>query len=172
MFDYRLTKERMFARMALEQMFSNVFSKACKYCQMYIVLIGVNIMSVQMRKPQMTAREFQTYKRKLKRERELRNRLFLVIITVFLILSGVIFYHSIQSQANEDIDDISFKYFSSIMVNYGDSLWSIAEEYSDEHYKSNTDYIAEIVKINHLSNEEIIAGQHIIIPYYSKEFIK
>ncbi len=129
-------------------------------------------MSVQMNKPAMTAREFQTYKRKLRRERELRNKFFLVILTVVLILCGVLFYHSIQSQANDGIDNISYKYFSSIMVNYGDTLWSIAEEYSDENYKSKSDYIAEIVQINHLADDEIIAGQHIIIPYYAKEFIK
>ena len=129
-------------------------------------------MSVQMNKPAITTREFKTYKRKIRRERELRNKFLLVILTLLLILCGVLFYHSIQSQANDGIDDISFKYFSSIMVNYGDSLWSIAEEYSDEHYKSKSDYIAEVVQINHLSNEEIIAGQHIIIPYYSRDFIK
>ena len=37
-----------------------------------------------------------------------------------------------------------FKYYKSIEIKSGDSLWSIAEEYKSEHFSSTQDYINEL----------------------------
>lgn len=127
---------------------------------------------IQMNDAWINQRDFLTYKKKFKRQRELQRKILLVILTVALLINGMILYHTIQSYANTDLENVSFKYYSSIMVNYGDSLWSIADTYCDEHYESKADYIAEVVHINHLLDDKITAGQYLIIPYYSDEFIK
>lgn len=57
------------------------------------------------------------------------------------------------------------KYYKSILVTYGDSLWSIAEIYRGTHY-SIEDYINELKRINSLEEENIIAGMYLVVPYY------
>ncbi|MDE6924479.1 MAG: LysM peptidoglycan-binding domain-containing protein [Acetatifactor sp.] len=89
-----------------------------------------------------------------------------VIICMFLICA--ISYSSIKAQANT-----GFKYYTGVTVEKGETLWSIADRYIDyEHYEDKNAYITEIQNINHLDNDEtILAGQLLIVPYYSMEYI-
>lgn len=57
--------------------------------------------------------------------------------------------------------------YKSITVKYGDTLWDIAEEYMPEDYKNIQEYIYTLMALNNLSNDEIKAGQHLIIVYYN-----
>ena len=121
----------------------------------------------------MTERELRNYKRKLRRQKELRRKLFLAILSVCIILTCVLSYSALISNASAECDDISYKYFTSIEVESGDTLWSIAKEYKDEKfYDSTKDYVDEVVQMNHLSSTQITAGQFLIIPYYSTEFVQ
>ena len=63
-----------------------------------------------------------------------------------------------------------FKYYKSVTVQPGDSLWSIAADNMSEEYDSIQDYIDEVCFINSLSNTCIHAGKNLTIPYYSAEF--
>ena len=47
------------------------------------------------------------------------------------------------------------RYYTSVEVSPGDSLWSIAERYLDDHYKDHQKYISEVVSINHLEDDSI-----------------
>ena len=59
------------------------------------------------------------------------------------------------------------KYFTNIVVEEGDSLWSIAEEYMDEeHYESIYEYIDELKKMNNLKSDTIYAGQNLVVTYF------
>ena len=50
--------------------------------------------------------------------------------------------------------------------------WRIAAEYADEdHYDSYQNYIDEVLQMNGLSSESITVGQHLVVPYYSAEFV-
>lgn len=122
----------------------------------------------------MTDRELRAYKRKLRRQREIRRRCMMVTMTICLVLAGAISYHAIQSDASTGSDEINFKYYTEITVQYGETLWDIADEYIDyDEYKNKEAYIAEVKSINHLDSEGMIkAGQHLIVPYYSNEFVK
>ncbi len=59
------------------------------------------------------------------------------------------------------------KYYKSIQIQPGDSLWSIAEENRDAHYASTKDYVKEIKQINSLSSDQIHSGQYLTIAYYN-----
>lgn len=61
------------------------------------------------------------------------------------------------------------KYFTSIQVDEGTSLWEIAQEYMTEEYDSPDEYIKEIKSINHMKNDLIYGGSYLCIPYYSSE---
>ena len=55
------------------------------------------------------------------------------------------------------------KYYVSITIEPGDTLWSIAED------KNIKEYINEVRSINSLTSTDITAGRHIVIPRYTKE---
>lgn len=121
----------------------------------------------------MNDRDLRNYWRKRKRQREVRRIFVLAGIAVVLVLGFALSYHALLSHANTEIENISYKYFTSIQVEPGDTLWSLADKYADqEHYTSRDQYIAEVMAMNHMSGEELSAGSYLILPYYSPEFIK
>ncbi|MGN1146573.1 MAG: LysM peptidoglycan-binding domain-containing protein [Acetatifactor sp.] len=122
----------------------------------------------------MTDSELRAYKRRMRRQRSLRNRLFTVFMTICLIAVFAVSYCSIKSSASIGRDQLQFKYYTSITVQYGETLWDIADDYIDyNQYKDKSVYIAEVQSINHLDNDtQIRAGQSLIVPYYSSEFVK
>ena len=81
-----------------------------------------------------------------------------IIICTFL--SG-----AIRTQAAPS--EISCKYYTSIEVQSGDTLWSIASDHITEEYCDMNAYIDEVCSINKISQNEIHAGQYLTIPYYS-----
>ncbi|MBE5883370.1 MAG: LysM peptidoglycan-binding domain-containing protein [Lachnospiraceae bacterium] len=131
-------------------------------------------MKVQKSIYEMSDRELRAYKRRLRRQREIRRRCMMIVMTFCLIVVCAISYHSIQSNASTNSEDVNFKYYTSITVKYGESLWDIADEYIDyEEYKNKNEYIAEVQSINHLEDtDDIRYGQILIIPYFSSEFVK
>lgn len=93
-------------------------------------------------------------------------------MTIILISCLSLCLFSLKTKAQSDSTDISYKYYKSISVNTGDTLWDYATKYADsEFYDSYESYINEIISINALTNDSIRAGQSIIIPYYSNEFV-
>ena len=127
-------------------------------------------MGEQMRGIYMTERDYRNYRRRIRRQREIRRRIFMAVFTVFLIIGLAVSYHAITSHAETEPEIVYYKYFTKIDVEYGDSLWSIAQEYADDHYKSTQEYINEVKKINHLSGDLIREGQRLVVPYYSSEY--
>ena len=59
------------------------------------------------------------------------------------------------------------KYVTSVKIEKGDSLWSIASQYFTEEYDDMNSYIDEIKYSNGLTSEVIHEGSYIIVPYYS-----
>ena len=106
------------------------------------------------------------------RQRQVQKNLALLVVAVFLVVAFSILCGSIFANAESQDTARKFKYYTSIEIKYGESLWSIAEEYIDrDYYDSIKTYIDEVMRINHLPDENIRAGQHIIVPYFTAEFI-
>jgi len=55
---------------------------------------------------------------------------------------------------------------TSIRVEEGDSLWSIASEHYSEEFSSLTNYISEIKRMNGLSADTLYADSYILVPQY------
>lgn len=118
-------------------------------------------------------REQRNYYRKVRRQREIKRKFILAGIAVVLVLIFSLSYHTLVSRANTGMEDISYKYFTSIQIEAGDTLWNLADRYADDaHYASRDQYIAEVMEINHMTDEDIYAGNYLIVPYYSAEFVK
>lgn len=109
---------------------------------------------------------------RLKRRRQLRYHIIMCITTILLIAGCSVSLFSFKAKAQSDTEDIAYKYYKSIIVKAGDSLWDYAEEYANnDFYDSYDSYIKEVIRINALSDDSIQSGQYIIVPYYSYEFV-
>lgn len=108
----------------------------------------------------------------IRRKREMKKHMFMFLLGIICVLFLSFSYQAIVSNADESVADVSYKYYTSIMIESGDTLWTLAEEYGDDiHYDSVSDYINEVMQINHLNTEQINAGEYLIVPYYSTEFV-
>ena len=68
-------------------------------------------------------------------------------------------------------EPVQFKCYKSIVIQEGDSLWSLAERHIDSESETAVkEYIKELKQINQLESETIQTGEHLIIPYYTTEF--
>ncbi len=108
-----------------------------------------------------------------RRQRQLKRNLTLGIVTCILIASLSIAFGSILVHAQSRDAATLYKYYTSVEVQSGETLWSIAQAKLDSvHYADAQTYIREVMEINHLADEKIVTGQYLIVPYYSSEFIE
>ena len=114
----------------------------------------------------MTDRELRAYKRQQKRRKQIQRRIYTMIATICMIVVCAVSFHGIRSVASNGENQVT--------VAYGETLWDLSDSYIDyEEYKDKNAYIAEVRSINHLSDENgVRAGQTLIVPYYSYDFVK
>lgn len=122
----------------------------------------------------MTDRELRAYKRQQKRRKQLQRRICTMMATICMIVVCAVAFHGIRSMASNGEDQLKFKYYTQVTVAYGETLWDLSDSYIDyEEYKDKNEYIAEVQSINHLTEEgSVRAGQTLIVPYYSYDFVK
>jgi LysM domain. len=94
--------------------------------------------------------------------------LTMITVLILIVLLGVI-TTSFLSQAKTigKAENQKSKYYTSIQIQEGDSLWSIADKYISSEYETIQYYIEEVKSINHLTDEHINEGLFLTIPYYS-----
>ena len=112
--------------------------------------------------------EKRIYDNRRNRRRVLRRniRIFATSFILIMVCSAMFFTMKVKAQ-NSDAS-ASQKYYKSITITAGDTLWNYAERYADEeHYEDYQEYVDEVLRMNGLMNDEITVGQCLIIPYYS-----
>ena len=108
-----------------------------------------------------------------KRKRQVcRNRWLLVltaaVAAAFIsILAGS---RLVSAHGSSEEEPVDYKYYKSIEVEEGDSLWRIAETFMNDEYDSITSYIEEIKTMNQLESDHIQEGQYLTVAYYDTEF--
>lgn len=108
---------------------------------------------------------------RIRRQRELRRHIFMGVLAIALVIGLSLVFFSFGTKAQSNDEEILYKYYKSIVVEEGDTLWKYAGLYGEESYYSNRqEYIDEVVNMNALKDETITVGQHIILPYYSTVF--
>lgn len=119
----------------------------------------------------MTRSERRIRNNKMRRQRQLRRNIIMTVFTVVLILTLSIGGFAIGSKAKDNEEVILYKYYTNIEVQYGETLYDIAETYfCKERYDDYKHYISEVLYINGLYNEEVSPGTYLVVPYYSEEF--
>lgn len=84
-----------------------------------------------------------------------------------LVVTGAILFGAIRTEAAPSEE--TYKYYTSVTIEAGDTIWSIAQEYQTPECGDMTDYVAEICSLNHIKDDQIHTGQYLTIPYYSTE---
>lgn len=104
--------------------------------------------------------------KKLRRKQIRRNRrisLCISILSVSFLL--IIFFCNFKVIAEKPA---TYKYYTEVRVDRGDTLWSIADRFMTEEYTSRRTYVREIQQINNLGCE-LQYGERILVPYYSED---
>lgn len=106
------------------------------------------------------------------RKRQVRHHIIALILSLFIIITVPFLFLSFSTEANDLEHQPSYKYYKSVEISKGDTLWSIAyNNFDSAHYKDIQEYITEVKKINDLTSDHIVAGNYVIVPYYGSEFI-
>ena len=96
-----------------------------------------------------------------RRARHLRNNMILVLLAIvaIFVIMGTVFFTAYAKNEDTPVE----KYYTQIMVEDGDSLWKIAQEYMPSDYDNINDYIKDIKRLNHISGDTIMAGYTLTI---------
>lgn len=100
---------------------------------------------------------------KKRRAEQIRKRIIMVCLVVLVFATTVL---AITQRASADISEIRKKTCTSIEIQPGDTLWSIAEMYYTEECQDFSSYIDEIKRTNNMYDDKLISGRHLIVPYY------
>lgn len=110
--------------------------------------------------------------RSLNRRRQVRRQKMLIaaILTLFIMICSM-FFRSILTDAhgNRGEDPVDYTYYTSIQVEAGDTLSSIAKKYRSASDESTNDYIEKLKDMNHLSSDEIHEGEYLMVAYADTE---
>ena len=101
------------------------------------------------------------------------NISFIAFICLIMILSICMSFSVSRVSAQENIHaetekthDMSVpKYYKSIQIQRGDTLWEIAHDTIPSKYHSVPEYIEVLKEINGLESDEIQAGRMLIVEY-------
>ena len=109
---------------------------------------------------------------KRKRLHALQKRVITVIITMVIVLSGVISFSVFNAKAKASQNEVTlYKYYKNVEIQCDDTLWDLTKENYDKDKQSIKEYMNEVKSINHLTDDSIVAGNYIVLPYYSNTFV-
>lgn len=88
------------------------------------------------------------------------------LLFMLIILVVVISVLCVTIQVNATEKDKRMIQVKSVLIQEGDTLWSIASENMSSEYDSINEYIEAIKECNHISSDTVYEGNYLIIPYY------
>lgn len=88
----------------------------------------------------------------------------LVLVMTFIVISGFVFADSVQAMAKTELADEG-KFYKSITIKKGDTLWDIANEYMTDDYESVEEYVCVLKEMNNLKSDKILFGDKLVVAY-------
>ena len=99
-----------------------------------------------------------------RRKMVLKRRIRMVIVAFILILIGILVIpisHFKVAASEKNMRQIEYKTY---VVQYGDTLWGLADSYMGKNFKNHQDYIHAVMRANGMNQARIYEGQLLIIP--------
>lgn len=96
-----------------------------------------------------------------------KRRMILLLAAVLLITVGSVVFGSFFANEGSSVKahDATYTAYKSIEIESGDSLWSIAEEYTTDDFENTADYVKELKRLNNLTSDTIHEGQYLLVGY-------
>lgn len=107
----------------------------------------------------------------VRKQQKARRRMLIIFCLTIIVMFGIgVGFGTLLTRAEEPTHEPAYKYYANIEIQRGDTLWSIADEYMDSvHYIDRKEYLDELMTLNHMSDDHLISGQKILVPYYSAD---
>lgn len=86
---------------------------------------------------------------------------------LFFAICSTVILRKLSTQTACCVDEKSERY-RSVRIYSGESLWEISSRYYSDDYHSMELYIERIMRLNHLTDGTIMAGEYLLIPYYEE----
>lgn len=93
-----------------------------------------------------------------------------MILMILICISFGAFW--VSAHEKTDAGDTIYKYYKSIEIQPGDTLWTIAEDTMTDEYDSVVEYVQVLKNMNNLDSDNIQAGQNLIIAYNDSAYLK
>ena len=92
----------------------------------------------------------------------------IVVISIIVVSLGILLGSSIRAFASAREKAQLHKYYTSVQLRQGDSLWKLAGEYASTD-QSEQEFIDEVCEVNGISESNTLhSGQYLVVPYYSE----
>lgn len=100
-------------------------------------------------------------------QRRLRN-LMIIFLMILAFCSGFFGHTLLNAHAEEKYVKPMNRYYTSIQLQPGDSLWEIAGRYQEGSGYSKMEYVEELKRMNGLQSEQIHSGQYLTVVYFAE----
>lgn len=91
----------------------------------------------------------------------------LILLSLMILLGSCLFGYSLMNVLADEVEmEPVEKYYTSIQIEKGDSLWSIAARYGNNSGLTTAQYVAELKSMNRLKDDLIHSGQYLTIMYF------
>lgn len=95
-----------------------------------------------------------------------RKRKLLLWAAAFIISLNLLGFIKLNILAREPNDCTYTRYYKSIIIHEGDSLWKLAEKYCPHELLTTEEYVYELKQINGLTEDTIHTGRYLTIVYF------
>lgn len=94
---------------------------------------------------------------------------WLVMLVAAVMISSGFFGHSLMNtMAGEGRSPELHRYYTCIEIAPGDTLWSLAQQYTKNSSMNTRDYVHELKAMNNLREDTIHVGQYLTVVYFSE----
>ncbi len=98
-----------------------------------------------------------------------RFRSLTVILLMILAFCSGFFGHTLlNARAEEKASHSLNRYYTSVQLRQGDSLWDIARQYRAGSGYSCQEYVEELKRMNGLKSEQIHSGEYLTVVYFAE----
>ena len=102
----------------------------------------------------------------VRRRKRQKRQLLTAFFTFCMIVIISFAVCGFSSNAKMETEVEVCKYYKSVMIEKGDTLWSIASQNMNSGYNDISSYIEEVMRMNGLQDDRITEGMYLVIPYF------
>ena len=100
-------------------------------------------------------------------KRSLQN-LTVILLMILAFCSGFLGHTLLNARAEEKAIPELKRYYTSVQIRQGDSLWDLAGQYCQGSPYTKAEYVEELKRMNGLKSEQIHSGEYLTVVYFSE----